>query len=404
MTGHVVATYRVVDSAASLGKRAEGIAVGLTVGSWTDLPAARQDAVRAYAGRVESIQVLEDAGPGRVVADISIGYPAATFTGTFASLLTIVFGKLSMDGEIRLVDLSLPDRFASGFPGPKFGAVGVRQRTGVADRPLLMSIFKACVGRDVADLTAHFRAQAAGGADLIKDDEIFFNEDCAPPEARVPAFAEAARQVYEETGHRAHYAVNLTGPVYGLRERAKRLAELGADALLFNAIPYGLDVLRELAEDPDIQVPLLIHPATSGAIYAAPHHGMAANILLGELLRLAGGDIAIYPSPYGTVTLDRAEGLRLVDALRRPGPHRAVLPAPSAGIFPGLVPRLVEDLGVDCVVNAGGAIHGHPGGATAGAAAFRSAIAAVVAGQDLADAAQASEPLAVALEKWGRGV
>ncbi|KPV45554.1 2,3-diketo-5-methylthiopentyl-1-phosphate enolase [Alicyclobacillus ferrooxydans] len=417
---HVIATYRVRDKQENLSKRAEGIAVGLTVGSWTDLPAMKQSAVLRHCGTVEDIRVLDtseapssDASVGdpvdrghaaldTVIADISIGYPIDNFNNTITSILTTVFGKLSMDGEIRLIALQIPDALAERFSGPKFGVSGIRDRLKIYDRPLLMSIFKACVGRDVSDLTKAFLEQARGGADLIKDDEIFFSEQYATPEARVAAFTEAARQLQAETGQRVSYAVNLTGPVRQLFDRARRLAELGAGALLVNAVAYGYDVLAELAADPDVTVPLMVHPAVSGALYGSDTHGIAADIVLGSLMRLAGADIVIYPSPYGTVTLSRAEGLRLVDALRTPSVHKEVLPAPSAGIFPGLVPKLVSDLGVDCIVNAGGAIHGHPGGATDGAAAFMASIEATVAGVSLEQAANGNAALKAALKKWGQ--
>ncbi|MCL6549065.1 MAG: 2,3-diketo-5-methylthiopentyl-1-phosphate enolase [Alicyclobacillus sp.] len=384
-------------------RRAESIAIGLTVGSWTDLPAATKASVQAHCGRVVGIEVTGDAPGGQVQARISIGYPVINFTNQIAALLTTVFGKLSMDGTIRLVDLHLPDTYVRRFPGPKFGVDGIRSCTGIQDRPFLMSIFKTCVGQTLDDLVQHFTEQARGGADFIKDDEIFFTEKYATPETRVQAYREAARRVAEETGHTVRYAVNLTGSAFELRDRARRLVELGADLLLFNAVAYGYDLLAGLAADGEVSAPIVVHPAVSGALYAAPAHGIAANIVLGQLMRLAGADIVIYPSPYGSVTLPRAEGLALVDALRANNGLKVSLPAPSAGIHPGLVPKLLADLGQDCIVNAGGGIHGHPGGATAGGRAFRAAIDAAVQGVPLTEAGKASPELRAAIELWGGG-
>jgi 2,3-diketo-5-methylthiopentyl-1-phosphate enolase len=398
---YVYATYRLVDRPDKLKARADGIAIGLTVGSWTDLPQTKQAQIQRHCGIVEDIRTLETLGDGNVVAEITIGYPVINFTSTFSALLTTVFGKLSMDGIIKLVALDIPESFRRTFPGPKFGVAGVRDRLDVQDRPLLMSIFKSCIGNNLDELTMHFTEQALGGADLIKDDEIFFTETYASPEARVEAYAKAAERTRQETGKRVLYAVNLTGPVFELRDRARRLADLGAGALLVNVYAYGLDVLRELAEDPQVDVPIMAHPAVSGALYAAPNHGLAADIVLGELLRMAGADIVIYPSPYGSVTLPKEEGERLVDALRRPSVHKPCLPAPSAGIHPGLVPILMRNFGQDLIINAGGGIHGHPGGATAGGRAFCAAIDAAMAGTPLPEAAKNSPELAQALEKWG---
>ena len=41
--------------------------------------------------------------------------------------------------------------------------------------------------------------------------------------------------------------------------------QAGADILLFNVFAYGLDVLQSLAEDDEIPVPIMAHPAVSGA-------------------------------------------------------------------------------------------------------------------------------------------
>ncbi|PAM93042.1 2,3-diketo-5-methylthiopentyl-1-phosphate enolase, partial [Flavobacterium sp. IR1] len=38
------------------------------------------------------------------------------------------------------------------FKGPRFGIQGVRELTGAYDRPLVMSIFKAAIGRSLDSL------------------------------------------------------------------------------------------------------------------------------------------------------------------------------------------------------------------------------------------------------------
>lgn len=398
---YIVATYQVEEKFERLEKRAESIAIGLTVGSWTDLPQTKQEAVKAHCGRVLGVEVTGEGEDGRVVANLSIGYPIRNFTVSIPSILTTVFGKLSLDGKIRLVKLELPDAFVARFPGAKYGISGIRERVQVVGRPLLMSIFKSCIGHDLQSLTGYFIEQALGGVDFIKDDEIFFTEEYATPEQRTEAFVRASAQVLAETGKQVHYAVNLTGPTSGLIHRARRLSDLGAGALLFNVFAYGYDVLQELAADSRIQVPIMAHPAVSGALFGAPNYGLGPDIVLGKLLRLAGADIVIYPAAYGSVTLSVEEGSKLAYELRKPLPIRESFPCPSAGVHPGMVHRLVQDLGIDFIVNAGGGIHGHPGGPTAGGKAFCAAIDAAVQNVDPFQAAKASPELKQALDKWG---
>ncbi|MGC5324806.1 2,3-diketo-5-methylthiopentyl-1-phosphate enolase [Brevibacillus sp. SYSU BS000544] len=397
----ILVTY--VTQAKDLDKKAAAIAVGMTVGSWTDLPLAKQEALRPYLGEVHAVQPLEELDNGEIRGTVTISYPTINFTRDIPSLLTGVFGKLSMDGKIKLVDIQLPDSFVAGFPGPKYGIDGVREILGVHDRPLCMSIFKSCLGLPFDELKTQFRAQALGGLDLVKDDEIFFADDQAPFLERIRAFRQIAEEVQQETGKPVLYAANLTGPSHELLDNAKRAIDNGAQCLLFNVLSFGFDTLHRLAADPDITVPLMAHPALAGALYPSPDYGIRTSLLLGKLMRLAGADLVLFPSPYGNVALDKQEALQLAANLTvNDSQLKRSFPVPSAGIHPGLVPQLYADFGLDQVVNAGGGIHGHPGGATIGARAFITAIEAVVSGIPLAEAATNSEALAIALDKWGQ--
>lgn len=396
----ILVTY--LTQAKDLNKKAQAIAVGMTVGSWTDLPLAKQAELAPYLGEAISATPLATLENGETRGLITVSYPTRNFTADIPSLLTGIFGKLSMDGKIKLVDIVFPESFLQAFPGPKFGIDGLRERLGAHDRPLLMSIFKSCLGLPFDDLKTQFRAQALGGVDLVKDDEIFFADDRAPFIERIKAFKQIAQETEAETGKPVLYAANLTGPVHELNEKAKRAVNAGADCLLFNVLAFGFDALHRLAADPDVHVPIMAHPALAGAYYPSPDYGIATPLLLGTLMRVAGADLVLFPSPYGNVALDKTEALQLAKHLTDPlsGVRRS-FPVPSAGIHPGLVPQLYQDFGLDQIVNAGGGIHGHPGGATAGAKAFVAAIEAVTAGRTLDEAAAESQELAIALEKWG---
>jgi len=383
-------------------KKAQGIAIGLTVGSWTDLPEAKRAAMQKHLGHVVAVEEGGTDAQGLSHARLTIAYPTANFTPDIPALLTSVFGKLSMDGQIRLVDIQLPAAFQRQFPGPKYGIAGIREQLNAHDRPLLMSIFKSVIGHDIPTLTEQFYQQALGGVDLVKDDEIFFDESYAPFEQRIAACRAAAERAQQETGKFTLYAANLTGPVTEIFDKARRGVEAGASALLLNVLTYGYDVLHRLAADPAITVPIMAHPALAGALYPSAHYGVSAHVLLGQLMRIAGADLSLYPSAYGSVALERAETLKIADALLAPaGELKRAFPVPSAGIHPGLVPYLYRDLGNDTVINAGGGVHGHPAGAAAGGRAFNAAIDAVVAGRTLTEAAEASPELQTALDLWG---
>lgn len=404
----IIATYLIHDSSHNLVKKAEGIALGLTVGSWTDLPLIEQEQLKKHKGRVVSIEELpEDERSnyflGKKVTKglIQVAYPDLNFSPDLPAILTTVFGKLSLDGEIKLIDLEFSAELKSKFPGPAFGIDGVRKLLGVYDRPLLMSIFKGVIGRDIDYFKTQIKEQALGGVDLVKDDEILFENPLTPIEKRITACREVLQGVFEQTGHRTLYAVNLTGRTFELKLNAKRAVELGADVLLFNVFAYGLDVLQALREDEEINIPIMAHPAVSGALTSSALYGISTPLLLGKLLKYAGADLVLYPSPYGSVALERTQALQVAEELRKEDGFKNAFPVPSAGIHPGLVPLLYRDFGMESIINAGGGIHGHPDGAVGGGKAFRQAIDAVVLNQTLEHAALENQELKKAIDLWG---
>ncbi|WCM59319.1 2,3-diketo-5-methylthiopentyl-1-phosphate enolase [Paenibacillus polymyxa] len=398
---YCLATYRVYDDKADFNQKAQSIAIGMTVGSWTELPQAKRDAMQKHLGSVHSVDI-HDGGPGKRYADLTIAYPDVNFSRDIPALLVTVFGKISMDGRIKLTKLGFSEAFRSAFPGPKFGISGLREQLGVYDRPLLMSIFKSVIGLNLDELREQFTRQALGGVDLIKDDEILFENVLTPIEKRVEACIKAAEAAERETGKKLLYAANLTGPTSQLKAQALKAIDAGANALLFNVLAYGYDVLHELSSDPAISVPIAAHPSLAGAAYPSPYYGISASVLLGQLMRLAGADLVLFPSPYGSVTMPREENMAIRDELITPDlPLKASMPVPSAGIHPGLVPLIVRDFGTDVVVNAGGGIHGHPLGTEAGGHAFVQAIEAVQQNVPLAEYARTHPELQSALDTWG---
>ncbi len=380
----IIATYEIKHTD-HVERVAEKIAHELTVGTWTELNHLEQYQLQAFRGEVIATSQQE------TTSRFSIRYPLHNVTPDFSSILTTTFGKLSLDPNVKLVDLSLPDELAPDFPGAAFGVEGVRDILRVHDRPLAMSIFKGVIGRDLDFLATQLRDQFAGGIDLVKDDEILYDNPLTPSLERARIGASIIQEHKELTGRSVLYAVTLSGPVFTLRDQAKRLIEAGATALLFNVYTYGLDALRELAKDSEIHVPILAHPAFAGALTGSIRH----SLLFGKLIRLAGADLTLFPSPYGSLSTPKDEAQQIQTYATESNWTKPILAVPSAGIHPGLVPDLIRDFGTDVVINAGGGIHGHPDGAAAGARAFRQAIDQAIGKTSETDA------LSTALDAWG---
>lgn len=396
---YIQATYKFPTKPGFSEKKAEGIALGMTVGSWTELTEIDQQQLLRHKGRVISVSEVEE--ENTLYAKATVEYPSVNFSNDLPAILTTVFGKLSLDGQIRLENLAFSTDLAKQFPGPRYGVKGIRDLLGVYERPLLMSIFKGVIGRDQAYLNAQLEAQCYGGMDLVKDDEILFENELTPFPTRIKEGNKITTKADEETGHRTLYAVNLTGRSTDLLDKARWAKEAGADALLFNVHAYGLDLLQAIREDEQVQLPIMAHPAVAGALSGSATHGIDYSITLGTLIRAAGADFSLFPSPYGSVALPLKDVQSIVSKLAEENVWKPSFSVPSAGIHPGLVPTLVNDFGIDQIINAGGGIHGHPQGALAGVKSFKQALQATLSGESLEDAASKHAELKEALQLWG---
>jgi 2,3-diketo-5-methylthiopentyl-1-phosphate enolase len=280
---------------------------------------------------------------------------------------------------------------------PKLGITGIRERLGVIDRPLIMAIFKPALGLLADDHAAILQEVAHSGLDIIKDDEILGDLEVAPTLKRLEACRRVLDEVKQQTGRTVLYAVNVTGSADKLIQKARLLVREGANALLLNVLTYGFSVLDALATDPEINVPIFVHPAFAGAMCAAPDYGMAYSVVLGTLMAHCGADAVLYPAHYGSLPFDAAEEARIRDNLR----SRNVFPVPSAGIHPGVVPQALADYGKEVILNAGTGIMDHPDGAASGVKAFFEALERIEQGQSFALLTLPQGALRRAVEKWG---
>ncbi len=396
----VVATYlsRVVVGT-DIERFARSLAELQSSGAWVDLAGETDLIRRRHAGRVLKTWEITDAEAP--AWGIEIAYPTHNTANQIPLLLATVYGECASWRDLKLIDLVLPEAFVSAFKGPAVGLDGIRELVDAPDRPLLVTILKPAIGLTPPESAAVFYEAALGGSDAVKDDEKVVSQPWSEFLDRVRLHARAAAAAHEETGHRTLYFVNITDRPDRLLANAHAAVEAGASALLVNAWTVGVSALSMLADDPTIGVPIMAHLAFTGAVSGAPWSGMSPHLVLGTLPRLAGADVAVYPSHLGTLPFSREDALRVGGALTGPwfGMRRS-LPVAGGGLHAGMVPRLVADLGIDWAMAAGGGVHGHPDGTAAGARSIRQAFDAAVRGVPLAEARKEQPELSAALEKW----
>ncbi len=406
--GYIIATYFAqYPKKLDMQMLAPAIAVEQSTGTWTPVPGETPEVRRRHVAKVIGIYEVPDHEwmiPAEVEERsyiIQVAFPVENIGPQLPMLLTAIIGNVSMAGKIKLVDVHFPPSYLAAFQGPKFGIQGVRERLGVFHRPLLNNMIKPCTGYPPEVGVELFRAAALGGCDIVKDDELLADASFNRVEQRVRLYMEAERQVYEETGEHTLYTVNVSDEVPKIFENARRAVELGCNAIMVNYLAVGLPVLRALAEDPAINVPILGHMDLAGAFYESPVHGISSHIVMGKLPRLAGADIVVFPAPYGKAPVLPEKFKTVARNLSFPmGNIKPTFPMASGGITPAMVPKVMRDLGTDIVIGSGGGIHAHPQGPVAGARAFRQAIEATLQGRSLQDAAAEYEELRLALEEW----
>ncbi|MFX0101833.1 MAG: RuBisCO large subunit C-terminal-like domain-containing protein [Candidatus Hodarchaeota archaeon] len=376
---------------------AQALCVEQSTGTFIPVPAETPETRRKHVARVIGVYSLPDYEYNEWIPKeenkfrrvfVQIAYPM-NFTPQIPMMFSTIYGNIALAGPLKMVDVRFPKAFLEGFKGPKFGDMGIRKILGVPERPLLNNMIKPCVYTD-PKVGAELAYEAAvGGADIIKDDELLSDTDFNPTIDRVVAFMEALDRADSEKGEKTLYTVNITDRIKKMFDLADSVQEHGGNALMVNYIAVGYSAVRELAEDPSIKIPILGHMDFAGTLYNDPWSGISSPIVLGKLGRLVGCDTIVFPAPYGKAITPKDKYLEITRQMVMPFGHiKRTLPMPSGGITPGIIDKIIADLGNNIMIGSGGGIHAHPDGAIAGAKAFRQAIDAVMKGIPIKQAAK----------------
>lgn len=355
----ICAVYTVKNDGRDIKKLASSIAIGQTIGIFSELSSNIKLQVSKHLAEVISVE------ESKFTSIIKIAFPIQNFGNDLGALLTAIYGKISLAPKIKLADIEFSEKYLQLFRGPKFSISKIRNILGKSEKPLLMSIFKPCLGLSPGELGSMFYLQAEGGFDLVKDDEILYDHDFTLTLKRLEACLEARDRAKSKT----IYAINLTGQADEILNRAVQLEKNGATCILFNYVSYGLPLLAALRAK--VSIPIMAHPAFSGAMCLSNFSGLSEKLLLGKLPRLLGADFVLFPSHYGSLAWDRDVTKGIQRALTTPLFHiQPTWPTPSAGIKANMIKEILLDFGEDIVINAGTAVWEHKDGGLAGAKEF----------------------------------
>jgi ribulose-bisphosphate carboxylase large chain len=299
-------------------------------------------------------KVLKVSESGSSLYDAVIHYNFEVIGDELPQLLNVLYGNSSMHVGVKLVDINIPEKTLRVFPGPRFGAKGVRELTKRHTGPLLCTVLKP-VGLAPKELAELAYQCVLGGADLIKDDHSFGMQKWAPFEKRVETIAAAVTKANSETGNSALYAPSMNCSINKFEERARFAVQAGAGAYLVMPGLTGWDSIRFLASSEELSLPIMCHPSGLGSIPNAGANGLSHSIFYAAYPRIVGADVSIYPSFGGRYGFSRELCVHVANDCRNPnGLFQPILPAPGGGMSLELAGLLREMYGDDTVFLFGG--------------------------------------------------
>ncbi|MDD1754475.1 MAG: RuBisCO large subunit C-terminal-like domain-containing protein [Methanothrix sp.] len=384
----LIAKYH-VETDLPIKKAAEAIAAEQSTGTWTEV----RGSDNPLAARVISAEGTE----------VEIGFPEELFEpGNIPQYLSVVAGNLFGLGalkKVRLQDVIFPESLMHAHKGPRFGIEDARRILDVHHRPFVGTIVKPKVGLDPKGTAAVASAAVRGGLDLVKDDETLTDQSFCRLIPRLEAVMDSLDKVEKETGKKAFYAVNVTTGADQILERAEEAVDHGANMVMIDVLTSGFSALEVLSRN--INVPIHVHRTMHGAFTRDKAHGISM-LVISKLVRMTGGTNLHTGSYMGKMAGETEENDLCRDALREEWHGlKRVFPVASGGIYPAKVHGNLDGYGIDCIVQAGGGVHGHPDGTTAGARAMVQAVEAWQKKIPLKEYAKDHKELETALKYWG---
>ncbi len=349
-SGRFHVTYRLF---ADTQDQAEDRAVGIALEQTVEVP---RDVVPA--GFVEDTimgQVEKVAPSGDGLFDAVISYSPQSTGTELPQLLNVVMGNTSIQTRVKTIGLDLGPLKAA-HPGARFGIAGLRALAGVPRGPLLSPVLKpqGSSARRLADIAYMC---AAGGAHLVKEDHGLTDQPCAPFRERVLRIGEAVAKANAQTGRKTLYFAGLAGCSEDLMENARFAKENGAHGLLIMPGLFGFDLVRRIALDDTLAMPVMTHPSFLGPYVLSKDTGLTHGLMFGTLQRIAGSDISVFPNVGGRFGFTADECMSIADACRddcAPGP--AIFPSPGGGMSVERAPDMIEMYGEDAVFLLGGSL------------------------------------------------
>jgi ribulose-bisphosphate carboxylase large chain len=240
---------------------------------------------------VGKIEELTEIGENQFKLIVSYAIEITAFT--IPQLMNVILGNISLMPNIKVERFTLPQSLAARFSGPRFGRDGLRKLLNIPTRPLLSTAIKP-MGLTYKELAEMVYQVAKGGIDIVKDDHGISNQPFSRFKDRVQANQDALEKANNETGNKSIFLPNITGRADELLENAYFAKKIGCGGLLVLPAHTGWDSIRMLAEDDNLNLPIMTHIAFHGSYTVSPREGFSPFAWVGQVSRVAGSDMSIF--------------------------------------------------------------------------------------------------------------
>ncbi|MGC8861692.1 MAG: RuBisCO large subunit C-terminal-like domain-containing protein [Armatimonadota bacterium] len=370
LSDQIVATYWVYAATLTPVQVGQEISYHMTSGVRKPVPGSLLD---QCTGRV--IDAVEFDSSGRLGV-VRVGFPLKMLRHEDGSLYSTdilhvtagegVFG-LTENVDIKLCNIAMSDETLRLFPGPAYGAPGVRELTNFGSEIAFGTILKPCTGMTPEEEAA-IVAEAASNPMFIfvKEDENYLPDvPFAPLRQRLQRALDAVREADAGRGRKGLiYAPHITSPPDILRRHVETCIDAGANGIMLSELFLGggFRMVREMTKRLSNPPALYAH---NGGISVRTRH--IYREVLDMFARLDGGDFrqtAPVTTGKGLLRPFGLEWRKCEEVLSKPlGGHPPVMMARAGGLDQGnIIPNLLDAAAGAGVENylflAGSAING----------------------------------------------
>lgn len=378
-----------------------------SIGTWTELQTMNPRIGKTLAPKVYYLD--EKNKRARIAYPLEL-FELGNLPEIMSSIGGNIYGMKSAKG-LRWEDVTLPEKMLKSFKGPQFGIQGLRKYLKIKSRPLVGTIVKPKVG-----LTEKEHAKVAyeswlGGCDIVKDDENLTSQNFNEFKKRFLLTIKSCKKAEKETGEKKVYLINCTAETEEMLRRIKFVEKNEGNYIMLDIITLGWAALQTARNH--TKLPIHAHRAGHAMFDRNPEHGMSMEVVA-QLARMIGVDTLHIGTAYGKMSGGKKEVLHIEQEIESKFTKQTkenlsqkwysikpVFGVASGGVYPGIVPNIIDFMGLDIVLQAGGGVHGHPDGTIAGAKAMRQAVDAVLKKISLKEYAKSHPELREALKKWG---